>query len=659
MSFTHRFTLLLTLFIGVFPVVARAQDTAWARIQALPDDSAKVVRLATYAFSLIGSDNKKSIEVYEELKALSTKLNYPYWQGMATLNTGIAYAQDARDKEAITYFEAAMPYFHKAGRMDKVAAALMNIGSCSERIGEVAKKINNLFEAIRLLEGTKHQSLLAHAFNALGIVFYNQDNFPKGFTYFEAAVPVAKAAADTTEWVQALYGMSNCRAATSQFAEALAFSNAALALARLTKDHYLMLLAHTSLTELYNKWGKGKEAIEQASAVLQYATLAKHTHYQLIAYMNLAQGHGHLHQPSSQVAYLNQALKIAAANSTVVQLDDIYKGLSEAYTELKQPAAAFDYYKKYITYRDSSTNEKSKKHVSELEIKYQAAQREKALADKQLQVVQKDLQLQKSRQQTLYSISAAVVAMLLAGIIYLEFRHKRKIQDRHVKNLEQQQEISRLQAMMQGEEKERGRIAKDLHDGVAGMLAAAKMHLATVGQQHEELVTCESYKQGLHLLSEASYEVRKTSHNLMPEVLSTNGLDIALRRYCSSISNGSALVVQYDSWGELKRLPKHLELSVYRVVQELLHNIIKHSGATTALVQVSQQPSLLSITVEDNGVGFDRALIGQEGMGLSSLKERVEAMGGTFELDTEPGGGVSVYLEFDTVSLTKEATVAV
>ena len=413
MPFAHRPLICSLLFVLILVFGARAQDTALQRIRALPDDTTKVVSLAKHAYSLLGTENQKAIQVYGELQALSTKLNYPYWQGMALFNTGLAKAQEANDREAIRLFEKAMPYFKKAGRVDKIASCLMNIGSCSERIGEVSKKTTNLFEAIRLLQDSEHQSLLAHAYNALGIVFYNLDNFPKGYTYFEKALSVGRHIKDTVECVQALYGMSNCRAATKQFAEAIGFSSEALDLARRGTDEYLLLLAHTSLSEVYNKWGKGAEGIRHATAILKHATSMQHTHYQLIAYMNLAEGYGLIHDRSRQVAYLNKALEIGTANGIVIQLDDIYKGLSEAYAELNQPAAAFSYYKKYIVYRDSSTNEKNKKHVAELEIKYQAAQREKALAAKQLLVVQKDLQLQKSRQYTLYSIAATIVALLV------------------------------------------------------------------------------------------------------------------------------------------------------------------------------------------------------------------------------------------------------
>jgi signal transduction histidine kinase len=142
----------------------------------------------------------------------------------------------------------------------------------------------------------------------------------------------------------------------------------------------------------------------------------------------------------------------------------------------------------------------------------------------------------------------------------------------------------------------------------------------------------------------------------MPEVLLHHGLDFAIRRYCSNISNNDVLVVQYDSWGDVKRFKNSFELSVYRVVQELLNNIVKHSRANKAIVQVSQQNTILSITIEDNGVGFNQKGIKSEGMGLYSLRSRVEAINGTIQLE-EPGSGVSAYLEFDTTGLEDQVVV--
>jgi signal transduction histidine kinase len=238
----------------------------------------------------------------------------------------------------------------------------------------------------------------------------------------------------------------------------------------------------------------------------------------------------------------------------------------------------------------------------------------------------------------------------VAIIIYLDFRNKRKLHLRQLKTIEQEKEIQLLQAVMQGEEKERSRIAKDLHDGVAGMLAAVKMHLSA---GDEQVKTIQGYQQAIQLLDEASVEVRKTSHNLMPEVLLQHGLNEAIRRYCSNISSPT-LQVQYYFIGDEQRYVESFELSVYRIVQELLNNVFKHSKATEAIVQMSIQNSLLSISIEDNGIGFPKDALQSGGMGLGSLKHRIGALNGNLELQTEGGRGVNAYLEFATDRLVRK-----
>jgi len=207
---------------------------------------------------------------------------------------------------------------------------------------------------------------------------------------------------------------------------------------------------------------------------------------------------------------------------------------------------------------------------------------------------------------------------------------------------------------MQGEEKERTRIARDLHDEVASMLAAAKMHMNSLVLQAQEIIQHKGYHQVVDLLDEASVSVRKTAHNLMPEVLMQHGLDKALRRFCTNISNDKLLVIQYDSWGDFKRFVPNFELSVYRVVQELLNNIIKHAQASETLVQLSCQDQVLSITIEDNGIGFAPENLSKTGTGMSSIKSRVHALQGKIDILSEMGKGASIYLEFETTEFALE-----
>lgn len=206
-------------------------------------------------------------------------------------------------------------------------------------------------------------------------------------------------------------------------------------------------------------------------------------------------------------------------------------------------------------------------------------------------------------------------------------------------------EMHLLQALMEGEEKERSRIASDLHDGISGMIAAAKMHFTTLSSNIGHIVENKAYQQGMDLLEHASVQVRRTSHNLMPEVLLERGLAKALERYCTSVNNDSLQLV-FLSVGSIQRYPAGFELALYRIAQELIGNIIRHSQATQALVQLSQQGNILHLSIEDNGIGFAfNNLI--EGTGLASIKRRVAALQGNMEIDSSPGKGTQVYIEFD------------
>src|SRR5690606_35072078 len=144
-------------------------------------------------------------------------------------------------------------------------------------------------------------------------------------------------------------------------------------------------------SELYRKWEKPGPALEHAGKIVKYAKLTRELQYELIGLMGIADGKQLAKDYRGSIEFYNRALKLGEEKEVVIQLDDIYKGLSDAYLGLNDQGRALDFYKKYILFRDSANNEKIKQNSAELEIKYQTAEREKALSQNQLQLAQKDL----------------------------------------------------------------------------------------------------------------------------------------------------------------------------------------------------------------------------------------------------------------------------
>lgn len=249
---------------------------------------------------------------------------------------------------------------------------------------------------------------------------------------------------------------------------------------------------------------------------------------------------------------------------------------------------------------------------------------------------------------------SAAILLLILGLLYRNSRQKQiiaqkeqKLQQEQIKFLERQQQIVSLQSMINGQETERTRIAKDLHDGLGGLFSTVKMHFSTLQHDVQELKTNELFQKSYGLVDTASVEVRRIAHNMMPEVLMKLGLVQAVEDLCVNISAGKLLQVKLQVYGMHKRLNASTEIMLYRILQELLNNIIKHAQATEAIIQFNREDNRLTITVEDNGRGFNlKETDDKIHTGMETVKSRVDYLNGKMTIDSENGIGTTVMMDF-------------
>jgi signal transduction histidine kinase len=200
--------------------------------------------------------------------------------------------------------------------------------------------------------------------------------------------------------------------------------------------------------------------------------------------------------------------------------------------------------------------------------------------------------------------------------------------------------------MMEGEEKERTRISRELHDGIGGMLTGVKMNIKSVQKQHDRSTIQEELKNVMYMLHAMGTEIHKTAHNLMPDILLKHSFQEALHLYCEQLETGDGLKINLQFHGALGQLDKRIELPLYRIVQELIQNIIKHAAASQAAIQIKNNGDFLYISVEDNGVGFDHSKP-NSGLGLRNIEARIHALSGFFSIESTLGMGTIVYIEID------------
>lgn len=370
------------------------------------------------------------------------------------------------------------------------------------------------------------------------------------------------------------------------------------------------------------------------------------------AYMGLReynQARPILQKAASQAEKLN-------LKSNLLQIYGALAALSRASGDYK---AALDYTETYTQIKDSIKSKEVIHSLNSLEFKYRTVEKDKELKAKELKIEQQHKNIEKRNFIVALSISGILILLILLISIYLSFRQRRRNQFNEIKILKQEKqflnqekELERMKALLEGEEKERVRIARDIHDGVAGQLAAIRMNFNLIQRDHRPLSTSPMYKAAILQLDDAAAELRKTAHNLMPEILLRKGLSEALHVFCRKQEKLGVIEIDFQCLNPIQRFSPEFEIAIYRMTQELVFNAIKHAKASIILVQLNQFNKLLSITIEDNGVGADLKVISERpGMGLKTVIARTQAMKGHIDIKSADKG-TSIYLEFNLTVLT-------
>lgn len=266
---------------------------------------------------------------------------------------------------------------------------------------------------------------------------------------------------------------------------------------------------------------------------------------------------------------------------------------------------------------------------------------------KEAQILLQDATIQRKNLLNYILIGSTLGLGMLLLLLYRNYRNKQEIQKAKIDELETEKQFFAAQSLLKGQEDERSRLAKDLHGGLGGMLSGVKLQLGAM--KGNMIMTEENgvlFNSALNKLDQSIAEMRRVAHNMMPEALLQLGLEQALRDYCESISSVGKFKVSTEFQGLSERMNSSTEVSVYRIVQELVNNAVKHADAENILVQVLIREQSISITVEDDGKGFDAERWEESPTaGLKNILSRVNYLGGSMDIKSAPEKGTSIYIE--------------
>lgn len=494
-------------------------------------------------------------------------------------------------------------------------------------------------------EKIKDTNRIVHFSNVIGYIHMKQKNFSQASQYFMIQLQLSRAQGDPLREAHALYNLADLAVAERQYDKAIDYLRQSAGVYRMAaplklfsaeeRDSYIS----NKMSEAYKLKGDLSNALKFAMTATRMAenqAVLVNDYDEADYYINAGDIYNRLQKPDSAILILKEGMSVAQSIIHREYIRDASEQLAIAFAQKKMFDSAYRYQSLFASLNDSIDNESNEREI---------LQREAGLKIRQ----QEELQQAALEKQKLWRniiIGIALFSLITLGFLYNRYRLRQK--NRYQQQLNRQQN-ELFNAIAVTQDQERKRIAEDIHDSLGSILSAAKLKLSALkddepGMSAEQL---EKYRVAMQLLDEASAELRNISHNIMPATLSKLGLVAALRNLISNISSHAVIQVDFLAHDFTERLDEKTEMSIYRIVLELINNIVKHAKASKVTIQLIRYPDYINLSAEDNGEGFDydNELQAKKGIGLGNILSRVDYMGGKINVDTAPGRGTTVIID--------------
>lgn len=635
---------LLLLLMNISGAVAQINPLTEAGISLAGEtriyDTVTIYNNIQTAKEILDGNPDSAIGLLRRCWMESRNINYKNGRALSLLSMGKAYTLKARYEEGMALWQEGIKYIYLNGGDPKALAAFYsNIGVVYGIKGAYTQSLDMLFKALRLAETLpSNDQVIGTTYNNIGSIFLKIPNTPleKKQYYFEKAAQHARQENDNKLLAGILTNQGTMYQQENNWAKGKTYFDSALTMAtknNLTETQYSILL---SMGELYlsnNKTAEGLQYLEKAERLDQRGI---NPYYKTLTNLRIGEAYSQLKDYEKAKIYVLKADAASKELGISSYRSQIYESLSRLYKNTGDYKKALESYQLYVGFNDSLLKQQTLNYVSEMDIKYKSAQKEKEIAKSKLIIANQQNRL--TRNNIIIAL-AAVCTVLLAVVLFVTIKSSRQKQKIALK----EKAIDNLKSMIEGEEKERIRISRELHDGIGGMLAAIKFNFNALSKDVNAAGTIK-LQEIKSMLESTSNEVRLVSYNLVPDILINFGLEKALETYCSGLS-GQGLNIQLQFHGKTDLIDKAKELVLYRIIQELLQNVMKHAQATIADIQIMEYNRHINVTFEDNGIGFDMDKI-NAGLGLQNIKSRVESLHGFLSVVPVQRQGTSVHIEF-------------
>jgi signal transduction histidine kinase len=554
------------------------------------------------AYYYIGTLKNDLAEIDEARQYLNKALHI-FRSKQDTFGVLAVYNGQAIYYENISMLDSAAFYYHEA--IDYAEAIEM-----TQPLGRIIGNLAGIYDIMQDHESARKYFLmslkyckmhndindLGYCYARLGALAGELDDMRLAFQYYDSAYLAFEAAGDLAGYYQ------------------------------VQSNHSLLL----------EKQGDYKQALQLLHEALSYYKEQDIKENTVAVWRILSGIYMKMDMPGIAIAYLDSCENLAIQINNLRRLSGTYWEMYLLYRDQGDHEKALSAYLKYDHLEDSIYNLDKTERINELLLRYEKEKDQARILNLENE------NLQKARQRNMLLVvvgSIIVLGILLTLFLIYKHRKNRIIAEQKIRQLEEEKKHMAARFLVEGEERERKRVAMELHDNLGVLLSATKMQFSEIHDKdpsNKELID-----KATKYLEQASTDVRKISHNLMPGLLTKLGLFEALEEMFENLDESEQMEAFFEVVGPKDRLPENTEIMIYRIIQEIVNNTLKHSGADSIDMTMVVQPEELNISYSDNGKGFNvDEVLKKKTMGMQNIHSRVKFMDGMINIDSNGHGAV-------------------
>jgi len=609
---------LIFLLITIFSF---SQNTAIDSLQQLLKEEKNIDKKIGIYIQLFNKIKNKD-SAFVNLK-FAEKLSYSKTSDSVKTLIYIAklkYYLNQNKYDSVFYFADKALIHRKTIESLKLINLYSDVGLANYYKSEYKKALESHFKALKICDSVNNEERKPRVFNNIGITYIKLKDWDKAEIYMNKSLILCKQFNIKRGIVYTLGNLGIIYKNQDKYEKAILIYLESNKVSESLNDKVSIIRNYINIGSLYVSKNEYNNALNVYNKALIMAKKKDEKQLEANLLHNIADVYASQGKFSLAKDYYNKSLQTSKEKGYIGLVIGTHLALADLYESQGNFKQAILERKTHEKLKDSILSKEHLSDISELEIKYETEKKDKELVAKQLSIENQKNQLQKKSTQNNYMLGTVIFLALTAILLVFLFKQRHKRKNQEILTLKREVQIKTLESLIEGEEKERFRIAKELHDGVNGGLSAIKYKLSSLLEMNNKVI-----KEAIIMIDDSCKQVRAISHNLVPPSLEKFNLVEATEVYCGNLNDINPDVeFTFQHLGDALDISKKAEVNIFRIIQELITNSIKHADASVINVQISCHNNTIQVSIEDDGKGFDKDAVKSEGIGLSNVQSRMD-----------------------------------